>query len=80
MNDSPTLKPLHNQTTLVGAKLEMFRKLATETLIESLRPGATGSLKVRPSGTILDGNHRVAVLRERNVDVDSLPREVIVRE
>ena len=29
---------------------------------------------------MLDGHHRIKVLRERNVDVDLLPREVIEKE
>lgn len=77
MKKPPTLKPLHHETLLVVPKLEMFRRLTTETLIESLKPGATGSLKARPDGTILDGHHRIAVLRERDIEVDGLPREVI---
>lgn len=56
-------------------KLAMFRKLTTEVLLVSLLPTEPGSLKVRPDGTIMDGNHRVHVLRERGVNVDDLPRE-----
>lgn len=32
-----------------------------------------------PDGTILDGNHRIHVLRKRGVDVDGLPREIVAR-
>jgi hypothetical protein len=32
---------------------------------------------VRQDGTVLDGHHRIAVLRERGVAVDTLPREVV---
>ena len=31
------------------------------------------ALRARPDGTIMNGNHRIQVLRERGVDVDSLP-------
>lgn len=31
-------------------------------------------LTVYPDGTIADGNSRIVVLKERGVDVDSLPR------
>ena len=55
----------------------MFRELATEVLINSLKPGQTGSLKARPDGTMVDGHHRIKVLRDRGIDVDSLPREVV---
>ncbi|HET6979725.1 MAG TPA: hypothetical protein VFI24_25560 [Pyrinomonadaceae bacterium] len=47
--------------------------------MNSLSPGEPGSLKVRSDGTILDGHHRVEILRARGVDVDQLPREVITK-
>ena len=31
-------------------------------------------------GTVLDGHHRIVVLRERDVSVDALPREVLPQE
>lgn len=49
-------------------------------LIQSLRPGVVGGLKARPDGTVLDRHHRIVVLRERGVDVDALPREVLPQE
>jgi hypothetical protein len=54
--------------------------LSTVELIESLEPGRPGALKARPDGTVLDGHHRIMVLRERGVSVDTLPREVAPRE
>jgi ParB-like chromosome segregation protein Spo0J len=57
----------------------MFRELATEVLITSLKPGQTGSLKARPDGTMVDGHHRIKVLRDRGIDVDSLPREIVYK-
>jgi biotin operon repressor len=30
---------------------------------------------VKPDGTIVQGNHRIEVLRERGVNVNQLPRE-----
>jgi len=56
-----------------------MEKLTTETIKGSLMPGNQHSLKTRPDGTILDGHHRVEVLRQRGIDVNALPREVIVR-
>jgi hypothetical protein len=73
------LKPLHPQSSLSQAKLSQFRKLSTNQLIDSLTPGKPGSLKIRPDGTIIDGHHRIMILRERSVDVDSLPREIITK-
>jgi hypothetical protein len=50
-------------------KLEQFRRLSTVELIESLALGRPGALKARPDGTVLDGHHRIVVLRERGVGV-----------
>ena len=58
-------------------KLKQFRKLSNEQLVGSLEVGQPNSLKVRPDGTLIEGHHRVKVLRERGVDVDSLPREIV---
>jgi hypothetical protein len=76
---SPKLQPLHGEHSLINLKLQMFRTLATEVLIESLKPGQPGSLKARPDGTMIDGHHRIKVLRDRGIEVDSLPREIIPR-
>ncbi|MFN0087020.1 MAG: hypothetical protein ACKVX9_16640 [Blastocatellia bacterium] len=62
---------------MIQGKLESFRGLSTRELIESLMPGRPGALKTRPDGKMMDGHHRVFVLRERGVDVDLLPREVL---
>jgi hypothetical protein len=48
--------------------------------MQSLAPGEPGSLKVRDDGTILDGHHRIALLRDRGIDVDQLPREVLLKD
>jgi hypothetical protein len=76
----PPLKPLHRDDQLIKGKLEQYEKLSTEELIASLAPGSKGSLKARPDGTVVDGHHRIKVLRDRGIDVDMLPREVIPRE
>jgi hypothetical protein len=75
----PNLKPLHSEHSLISMKLEMFGKLSTEVLVDSLKPGQAGSLKVRPDGTMIDGHHRIKILRDREVNVDALPRETIPR-
>lgn len=79
-DSAPPLKPLHPDDTLVRSKLDAYRRLSDRELIDSLAPGQKGALKVRPDGTIVDGHHRVKVLRDRGVDVDSLPREVVPRQ
>ena len=76
----PPLRPLHPDSCLSAPKLAHFEKLATEVLLASLLPGGKDALKTRPDGTILDGHHRVHVLRQRGVDVDRLPREEVVKE
>jgi len=62
---------------LSQAKLAQFGKLSNQELIDSLKPGQPGSLKARPDGTMIDGHHRIKILRERGIDVDALPREII---
>ena len=76
MNEQPPLKSLHSESSLIQLKLEQFRKLSTEKLVESLEPGKVGALKTQTDGTIMDGHHRIIILRERGVDVDALPREI----
>lgn len=76
----PQLKALHSDASLNPAKLEQMERLSTETLLASLLPGLASCLKTRPDGTILDGHHRIQVLRKRHVDVDSLPRDVVVKD
>jgi hypothetical protein len=73
----PPLESLHPDRSLSQPKLEGFRKLSNEQLIGSLKVGQPNSLKVRPDGTLIEGHHRIKVLRERGVDVDSLPREIV---
>jgi ParB-like chromosome segregation protein Spo0J len=74
------LKSLHSDELLSEAKLEKMRVRATEELLESLLPGRLECLKARPDGTILDGHHRIKVLRERGTNVDTLPREIHEKE
>lgn len=77
---NPPLAFLHAPDALSPLKLSQFRRLSTTGLVESLSPGAPGALKARADGTVLEGHHRLIVLRERGVDIDRLPREVIPRE
>jgi len=73
----PPLKPLHSDISLSQAKLGQLDKLTNQEIIDSLKPGQPGSLKVRPDGMIIDGHHRIKILRDRGLAVDSLPREII---
>ena len=76
----PPLRLLHSEASLSRGKLDQFRRVSTVELIESLEPGRPGALKARPDGVVLDGHHRIVVLRERGVGVDALPREVVPHE
>jgi hypothetical protein len=60
--------------------MDQYGKLSTPELIDSLQPGKPGSLKARPDGTVIDGHHRLIILRDRGVDIDSMPREVISKD
>ena len=75
--DSPPLKPLHSDASLNPAKLRQMGQQSTEVLVLSPSPGQRDCLKTRPDGTILDGHHRIWILRQWGVDVDALPREVV---
>ena len=76
----PPLTPLHPDGSLIRSKLEQYGKLSNQELIDSLKPGTRGSLKARPDGTMVDGHHRIKILRDRDVDVDALPREIVPKD
>ena len=69
---SAPLKNLHSE--FKQHSLDYWRKQSTDDIIRSLKPGAEEELTVKADGTIMQGHHRIQVLRERGVDVDSLPR------
>lgn len=74
--NQPKLKFLHSQENLIELKLEYFRRISTEDLIESLKPEKEGALKTKKDGTMMDGHHRIQILIERGIDVNQLPREI----
>lgn len=74
------LKELHPESSLSRAKLMQLDLATTDELKISLKPGRSDCLKTRPDGTILDGHHRINILRRRNVNVDELPREIQIKE
>jgi len=78
--NQPPLKPLHADGSLIRSKLDKYDKLSNQELIDSLKPGQQGCLKVRPDDTIVDGHHRIKILRDRGIDVDSLPRAIIPKD
>jgi cation diffusion facilitator family transporter len=72
-----TRTALHADMTLTQEKLARYGLLSTDELVDSLKPGRPNSLKVRPDGLMMDGHHRIKILRDRGVDVDSLDREIV---
>ncbi len=79
MSQQP-LRPLHPDSSLSPATLRDLDKKSTQELIDSLRPGEPEALRARPDGKILNGHHRIRILRGRGVNVDQLPREIIPRD
>jgi hypothetical protein len=65
---------------LSRAKLDGLRLISTAELVASLAVEQRDSLKVKVDGTVLDGHHRIFILRERGIDVDSLPRDIWPKE
>jgi hypothetical protein len=80
MPPQPPLQPLPPDDKLSPAKLQKYGKQSDQELIDTLRPGQEGALKARPDGTMLDGHHRIKILRDRGVDVDALPREIVAKD
>ncbi len=74
-----SIHPLHPDSSLDPVKLAQLERLSTEALKASLEPGQAHALTVRPDGTILEGHHRIYILRRRGVDVDALPREILIK-
>lgn len=78
----PPLRRIHSDATLQSGSakysLDYWRKQPTAEIIESLTPGKTEALRVKPDGRIMNGNTRIKVLEERGYDIDSLPRESIL--
>lgn len=79
-SQKPKLRFLHTADAMNAAKLEGLRRLPSDAIASSLQPAQSGSLKVRPDGTVLDGHHRLAVLLERGENVDQLPREIMEQD
>ena len=76
MTARPPLRPLHGDATLSRAKIAFFERWTIEALVGSLAPGQEHSLKVQADGTMMDGHHRILVLRSRDILVDDLSREI----
>ena len=55
-----------------------MERLSSEALPVTLLPASQACLKSRADGTILDERHRIHILRRCGVEVDGLPREIVV--
>jgi hypothetical protein len=77
----PPLRRIHDAIYEINPEahrsLEYHRSRSTDEIVESLRPGAEESLKVKPDGRVFQGNTRIKVLEERGYPVDHLPRDPI---
>jgi RHS repeat-associated protein len=77
----PALQRIHSAETLIKGSArfgtESVRKMSTEDIVKSLKPGNTEPLKVKPDGRVFDGNTRVFELQRRGYDVNTLPRVIV---
>ncbi|HEX4054288.1 MAG TPA: hypothetical protein VHX86_08485 [Tepidisphaeraceae bacterium] len=85
MPELPPLRRLHSDETLNRSfhriSLEYWRRKPTRTIVESLKPrhrdpGYQEFLKVKPDGTIMQGNTRIKILEERGYNINQLPRTI----
>ncbi|MBA3239733.1 MAG: hypothetical protein H0T60_00715 [Acidobacteria bacterium] len=76
----PPLRRIHTDEMLSSGanrfSLEYWRCRETIEIVESLRPGKSEALKVKPDGRIINGNIRVKILEERGFDINGLDREL----
>jgi hypothetical protein len=77
----PPLQRIHTDDTLESGaarfSLAYWRQRETTEIIESLQPGQSEALQVKPDGRIFNGNVRIKVLEERGFDVNDLAREIV---
>jgi hypothetical protein len=74
--DLPRPKPLHPESVLITSKLIVGNRL-TRFWLHDYRAGNAALRLVRMD--ILEGNHRIDVLRKRGVDADKLVREIVAK-
>ena len=76
--DQPPLRLLHSTSLLKTDSLLFWSGKTSAEVIASLEMGRE-RLAVSPDGTVLNGNHRIHILRQRAFPVDSLPRPIYRR-
>lgn len=75
MNDEP-LRLIHARESLRPSSVEHWTRKESDEIVASLRPDAAAPLLVATDGTVMDGNTRIYILRDRGYDVDTLPRKL----
>ena len=76
-SERPPLTLAHTEETIQNhAGYDYWKRRSTDDILDSLLPGAGEPLRVRPDGTVVQGNTRVFILRQRGYEVDSLPRTI----
>jgi hypothetical protein len=71
----PPLKLLHSGATLeTSSSYAFWSRQDAAFIISSLRPDGPLPLTVKDDGTIMNGNTRIYILKQRGIPVDHLPR------
>jgi RHS repeat-associated protein len=65
------IRLIHSPATISGAAMNSVRAMSTEEIIYSLKYGEQPGI-IKPDGTVMNGNTRLAVLQERGVDINKL--------
>ena len=76
--DCLKLKRLHPDSSLKPRALAHWRAETTEKIVQSLTTPGDEMLRIRPDGTVLQGNHRVKILEERGFDTSILRDDAII--
>ena len=83
MPDPPPLRRVHSDRVLETGRgrlsLTFWRKQSTARIVQSLKRRSVDAtyqeyLKVKPDGTVMQGNTRIKILQERGYNVNALPR------
>ena len=73
------LKKLHSEETIKSGSnrysYDFWKGKSNAEILQSLKPGQIEALRVKPDGTVMNGNTRLQVLEERGIDTNKLPRE-----
>jgi hypothetical protein len=77
--ENPPLRPLHLNSVLSRAKLNHYAGLTTEGFDTFTSARTNRRSQSTSRWTVIDGHHRIAVLRDRGIGVNELPREVLTK-